>query len=340
MAGLSFLLRKSLIAERDCDAYPLSIGVVVNLTTFFVCAEDAEGKIAGEWKGSKGGLAGFTGANLKQGMQCRGFWFDNDADVTPAFRLTCTIDVVVDIQADPTGETLKATYKNKDGGSGTWEAKRFSVDKDIPRTEGKISGFLFKDKKAFDSLTANVWDERRSKLEATRKEFMETSAPRPYFDGTGGGGWIPGPGVGAEYETETELHHRLRREDEEHAKAMAGIYQEEVDRLQAQIAAGKGDVDNAKKRADILLKFIEGEKQSVKLRERPAFKPTPAAFSPKVSRTGEHLKNEYMDQADLMKHLKKLSEVRQDLHNTTHITLAVPHFVPFLSCYRSCVAGA
>lgn len=243
------------------------------------------------------------------GSECRGFWYDNDAGVSPAQRGTCTIDVIVDLSADANGDTMKGTFKTKDGSGGEWEAKRWSSDKAVPRADGKISGFTFKDQKVFDALTANVWEEKRSKMETSRKEVFDATEVRPFFDGTGGGGWVPGPGVGSEYETEAELQQRLRREDAEHAKAMAGIYQAEVDNLNAKIASGKGDVDNMKKRADILLRFIEGEKHAEKLRERPAFKPTPTSFVPKPERAGDHVKDEYMDQFELMKHLKKLSEV-------------------------------
>ena len=152
-----------------------------------------DAKTGGVVKGQKGEKCGFEGRMIESGKRIKGFWYDYDKEVTPGNRFECTC--VIDLEGH---DVLKGKYKLKGGGTEEWEAKRWS-EQDVPRADGKIKSFSIKDAKVFSRVTDNGKEKREANLEAARKQAMEESIPRPYFDGAMT--YIPGPATGSEYMT-------------------------------------------------------------------------------------------------------------------------------------------
>lgn len=76
-----------------------------------------------------------------------------------------------------------------------------------------------------------------------------------------------------EYATAVEMMRALIKKDLERNKVELARLEAELPKLDAQIAAGTGDADKLKARADLVKRFIKGIKGLEAMGERPKFKP-------------------------------------------------------------------
>jgi hypothetical protein len=146
---------------------------------------------------------------------------------------------------------------------------------------------------------------RKAKLEKESAEVMEGLEPRPWFDGAGGTGYIPGMGIGAEYRTDAELQRLLKVQAEEHQSGTGERLEAQIAILEAKIAKGSGDADALKKKLDLSQRLLKGAKGAEKLKERPAMKPGNGTFHGDGEKPFEYMGSEYMDEQGLRRMLRK-----------------------------------
>jgi len=160
----------------------------------------------------------------------------------------------------------------------------------------------------FDLLTKDVAAERTAKIEKQLAEVIETLGAKPWTDGAGGTGYIPGPGVGDLYMTELELERKLKNDFAAHAESAPARYEAEIASIEARLAKGGGDADALKKRADTLKRLLKGSLGEVKLKERKSFNPGNGAFRPESEKPLEYMGSEYLDAMGLRRALRKADE--------------------------------
>lgn len=209
---------------------------------------DKDGTCKGDYKGKKGGLAGFQGKLIEGGKKLLGFWYDYDADVTPGMRYECTCVLHIDA-AD--GNKLVGAYKGKGGGTEEWTGTRWS-ESDVPRNDGKIANFSFKSKEIFDRVTDNLLDKKSAWVEAARTSALAESVSRRNFDGALE--YIPTSAVGAEYMTEAEIMRMLNKREAGHRERVIAAYEAEIEKLRAKVAGGADDLKGKLELKEKLLK--------------------------------------------------------------------------------------
>lgn len=225
-----------------------------------------DGAYRGTHNGSKNEAlsGGFEGRPLNHGAALRGFWWDRGAGITEANRFECTLDIMIDVAADPSGNTMVGKFRGKDGATGEWTAKRVTETFNIQRQDGKIASFVFRDKKVFDNLTDNLADKKKEFETTGRETAFKSSVMRRNFDGAMA--YIPSIAVSDPYATEIEVIRRLNREEEEERKLHMAAMEEELAALKE--GKVKGDEEALKKRLERLKKAIKGEKGWETLRNR------------------------------------------------------------------------
>jgi len=272
-----------------------------------------DGSTRGDYQGKNKGRAGFEGKLLANGKRLKGYWFDLDSGVTEGHRYACTLEVFIDEQADPSGKTITAKCKTKDGGETEWTAKRHSETAAVPRNDGKIATFAFKTKAIFDRVTDNGQAKLAQTIEKERAEMIENADQgHPWFDGAIM--YIPPPSIGAEYMNMTDLGRKLKAMEEEKAAKYKARLEEDAGKIKALMDAGKGDilkkrynmdVDIAKRFIELYDKLLKGEAAGEKLKERPSFKPGMGPWHPDSEKPAEHMPDPYMTEFQLMCKLKK-----------------------------------
>ena len=191
------------------------------------------------------------------------------------------------------------TCKQKGGGEEAWEAKRWS-ERDVPREEGKITSFAFKDKAIFARVSDNNVAKKAAWVEGARTEALAASQPQKYFDGAMT--YIPPPSIGADYMTQHEVDRMLRAREGEHRLEVIASLEARVEKL---AAAAAGGAEDAKPKLELAQKLLRGEKQWDKLAERGAWKGGAGAFTPASSKHAEHLPDAYRTELELMRDLHK-----------------------------------
>jgi hypothetical protein len=269
-----------------------------------------DGRTKAEYKGKGGGRAGFEGVLLEGGKSLKGFWYNYDEDVTPANRFECTCVVALE---GAHGETMKLVGKKKGGGEESWEAKRWS-ERDVPRADGKITSFAFKDKAIFDRVSDNGFAKKQAWVETAREKMMEESVPRPNFDGSSS--YIPPPAVGSEYMTQHEVDRLLKKKDEEHRLEVMANLEKRIEKL---AAAG----DDAKAKLETAKKLLKGEKQWDTLNERKPWCNGAGPFLPQSSKWPEHLPDEYRTEMEVMRALNK-EELKQPERDKEKLEKEIP----------------
>jgi hypothetical protein len=270
-----------------------------------------DGRTKAEYKGKSGGRAGFEGVLLEGGKSLKGFWYNFDEGVTPGNRFECTCVVTLE---GAHGETMKMVGKKKGGGGEeTWEAKRWS-ERDVPRADGKITSFAFKDKAIFDRVSDNGFAKKQAWAEGARAEMMAESVPRANFDGSSS--YIPPPAVGSEYMTQHEVDRMLRKRDEAHRFEVIAALEKRIEKL---AVAG----DDAKAKLETAKKLLKGEHQWDKLAERKPFCNGAGSFAPDSSKWPEHLPDEFRTELEVMRALHK-EELKQPERDKEKLEKEIP----------------
>lgn len=228
-------------------------------------------------------------------------------------RYTCTIDVMIDEAGDPSGKTIVAKYKTKDGGDSEWRATKYSENSAVPRNDGKIASFAFRKKDIFDRVTDNGISKRAAVVEKAREEMIENAtAGHAYFDGAIM--YIPPPTIGAEYLNVTDLGRYLKAMETEAANKYKTRLEEDLNKLKALMEGGKTEVlkkrynmdaDAAKRFCEIYERLLKGEAAAEKLKERPSFKPGMGPWHPDSEKPAEHMSDPYMTEFELLCKLRK-----------------------------------
>ena len=236
--------------------------------------------------------------------QLLGFWYDYDLKVTPGDRYVCTC--VLTLDAASGGKKLDAALKTKEGGSEAWTAQRFNLASAVPRTDGKMTAFAFKDKAIFDRVSDNLVAKKAAWVEAERVTALAESVPRRNFDGALE--YIPGPGaVGAEYMTQHDIDRMLAaREDGHRARAIAS-WEAKIEALKAKVAAG---ADDLKPKLALAERLLKGEHGAEKLKERAPFKPALSGFAPAGEEKPPRGPDEYATFYEVMRAMDKADRER------------------------------
>lgn len=230
--------------------------------------------------------------------------FDYDKGVTPGSRFECTCVV----ELDPAGAGNKLIFKGKaKGGSGeeAWEAKRHALSASVPREDGKIKSFSFKDPAIFARVTDNLVEKKAAWVEKARESALGESISRQFFDGALE--YIPGPGcVGSEYMTQHEVDRFLAKREEGHRARVIAAFEAKIEALKTKVAGG---ADDLKGKLEITEKLLKGEHGAEKLKERPPFKPALSGFEPKHEKP-ERKPDEYATIHEVMRALDKADRER------------------------------
>jgi hypothetical protein len=274
---------------------------------------DDNGVTHGEFESkSKDGKdkSGFEGKLLQKGKYLRGFWFDMSKGVTVGHRFVCTLEIHLDEQEDPSGNTMVAKCKTKDGGEVEWKAKRYSEVGDIPRVDKKISTFNFKDEKIFKRVSDFDKAKRQADTDKAREELLATE-PHMNFDGSSM--YVPPPGVGAEYLSVHDMERDVKKRLAEATTAYRERLARDLEIIKANATNGEFlkkryamDEDIAKRFIEIYEKLLNGEKNfDTLMTDRHAFVPSMSEPQLESSKPAEHMPEPYYSEVELYRELAK-----------------------------------
>ena len=213
---------------------------------------------------------------------------------------------MIDLDLESGGGKIKAKNKGKGGGAEeTWEATRYTLSGNVPRAEGKITTFAFKDAAIFARVTDNQIAKKAAWVEEARTTAMGESISRHMFDGALE--YIPGPGaVGAEYMTQQDVDRYLAKREEGHRARVIEAFEAKIEVLKAKVAGG---ADDLKSKLEVTIKLLKGEHGAEKLKERPPFKPALSGFASKTEAV-ERKPDEFVTLYEVMRALDKADRER------------------------------